>query len=115
MCVVSMIGDHYNDKWNDKRTWPAPPWEVKPREAKPIYPYSPPDPNRVGQAREVNYSEDIKQLRKEVEEMKELLKKALEYDKRTGQPHCEQEDKMAFLRKVAESVGVDLRDVLDGS
>lgn len=44
--------------------------------------------------------------------MKALLIKALEYDKRTNQPACEAEEKVAFVRRVAESVGVDLKDVL---
>ena len=37
--------------------------------------------------------------------------KDIDYDNRTNQPHCQQEDKIAFLKKVAESVGVSLEDV----
>lgn len=41
-------------------------------------------------------------LKRQVEEMKELLKKAADYDRRNNKPECE----IAFLRKVAEFVGV---------
>lgn len=97
MCVVSMIGDHYNDKWKD---WPNGP-------STPINPVNP-----------VNFfpayatKEDIESLRKEVIEMKELLKKAIQYDIVNNQKACHNTDKLAFLQKVADFVGIDLKDVL---
>lgn len=82
-----MVGDHYQEKWRL------------------------PDPNLVWTAPISRHEFD--QLKKEVLEMKELLKRAIEYDKKNNQPHCEIEQKMDFLRQVAKSVGIDLDDVLN--
>ena len=85
-----MIGEHFADKW------------------------SPNVPNNSGTTfvfPEVTKKE-FEDLKKEVLEMKELLKKAVEYDKKNNEPHCEKEEKIEILRKVAEAVGVDLSDVL---
>ena len=90
MCVVSMVGDYYRDKWQDQ-------WPVQ-------YPYAPNSPTVTLIEFEV--------LRKEVKEMKELLKRAKAYDEANNEPDCEVEDKMEKLRKVAELVGIDLDDVL---
>jgi hypothetical protein len=97
MCVVSMVGDHYKDKWKD---WPSVfnPEPFLP--SKPVFPF----PNLVSK-------EEFEALKAEVEEMKKLLERAVEYDKRTNQPHCEMEDKVALLKKVAEYVGVDLSEI----
>jgi hypothetical protein len=54
-------------------------------------------------------------LKKEMEELKDLLKAAKRYDERTGQPDCEQEDKVALLKRLAELVGVDLSEVFPGT
>ena len=83
MCVVSMIGDHYSKKW----------------ETLPI------DAFNVSRG-------EFESLRKEVQEMKELLKKAIKYDESHNQPECQIEEKIELLRKVAKLVGVDLDDVL---
>jgi hypothetical protein len=99
MCVVSMIGDHFDDKWRplfppQMPTIPAPAivdWEKL---------FNPP-PTKA----------DYDALKKEVEEMKELLKKALEYDKKNNEPHCEIEEKMAILKAVAKGMGVDLNEI----
>jgi len=86
-----MIGDHYRDKWIDR--WPnIPSW---------------PQTTIPSISRQ-----EFDDLKKEVAEMKELLKRAKEYDERTGQPDCEIDEKMDLLRKVAKLVGVDLDDVL---
>lgn len=94
MCVVSMVGDHYRDKWTND--WPA---VVQPMTVK-----LPPDITR----------EEFDALKKEVKEMKALLKRAKEYDERNNEPDCEIEEKMALLRKVARMVGVDLDEVIGG-
>lgn len=88
MCVVSMIGDHYHDKWNkpDYQDW-------------------------FGRIDTIT-KEEFNSLKKEVEEMKELLKKAIKYDEINNQPHCEIEEKIATLKKVAELLGVSLKDII---
>ena len=40
-----------------------------------------------------------------------MLKKAKEYDERTNQPNCELEEKIEFLRKMADMVGVNMEEV----
>lgn len=86
MCVVSMVGDHYSDRFNSQ---PYQFWqhycEVK--------------------------REEFDALKAEVEEMKELLIAAKKIDEVTGQPDCEMEEKIELLKKVAEAVGVDLEEV----
>lgn len=94
MCVVSMVGDYYADKWQ--------------------YPQSPVIPgtetitniwtNGPSQA-------DFDALKKEVEDMKQLLIRAKIYDEENGEPDCEQDEKVELLKKVAEAVGVDLSEI----
>ena len=88
MCTVSMIGDHFNDKWKQ------PPYQQ-------IF-TNIPDVSRA----------EFEALKKEVEEMKALLKRAKEYDEKNNEPNCEIEEKMAMLRKFADAVGIDLDDVI---
>ena len=71
MCVVSMIGDHYHDKWK----WVEP--IINPNQYIPNYNIS------VGISRE-----EFEQLKKEVLEMKELLKRAVKYDIENNEPNC---------------------------
>ncbi len=44
--------------------------------------------------------------------MKELLKRAKDYDIRNNEPDCEIEEKMEFLKKVAALVGINLDEIL---
>lgn len=88
MCTVSMIGDHFNEKWKQ------PPYQQ-------IFTNIP----AVSRA-------EFEALKKEVEEMKALLKRAKEYDEKNNEPNCEIEEKMAMLRKFADAVGIDLDDVI---
>lgn len=55
---------------------------------------------------------EFEKLRLEVEELKKLLAAAQQFDVKTGQHECEQAEKIAFLKKLAEFVGVDLTEVL---
>ncbi len=98
MCVVSMVGDYYADRWKYIPNSPT------------IYPTLPASPIEF----QVGVSQkEFQDLKREVEEMRELLKAAKRIDEITGQADCEQADKVALLRRVAEMVGVDLADVLD--
>ena len=90
-----MVGDYYREKW---------------------IPGSPgmnplPDYSKFLKKQESASKEDLEALKKEVLEMKELLKRAVKYDEKNGEPHCEMDDKVELLKKVAELVGVDLKDV----
>lgn len=95
MCVYSMIGDHYNDKWREQ--YP----QVIPSSG------SSTTWNITGISRE-----EFEELKKDVQEMKSLLKRAKIYDEEHGEPDCQKDEKIALLRKIAELVGVDLEDVL---
>lgn len=51
-------------------------------------------------------------LKREVEELRDLLAAAMKFDGATDQPHCEADDKVSKLRQMAAIVGVDLDDLL---
>lgn len=92
MCVVSMVADHYDKKWGQN---------------------FPSINNESANSLRINMLQgQLEQLRKEFEEFKELWKKAAEYDKQHNQPHCEQEEKLKILRKVAEVLDINIDDVL---
>jgi hypothetical protein len=107
MCVVSMVMDHYKDKWDHLPgiatgvTYPNnwPPLQSTPNQ-----------PTSIQIAPPIT-REEFDQLRNDVLEMKELVKRALKYDQDTNQADCENEEKVALVRKVAEMVGVSLDDI----
>lgn len=92
MCVVSMIGDHYGEKFRVQ--WPQFYPNVAPSYVLPVEP-------AVTRA-------EFDELKREVAEMVSLLKRAKAYDEKNGEPGCEIEEKMALLRRFAKMVGVDL-------
>ena len=100
-----MIADHYRGKWspNIPNTYPYHPGGLAPPLPDPLIPFKT-QPTQ-------NVEKDIAELRKEVQEMKELLKRAIKYDEDNNEPHCETKEKIEFLRKVAEAVGLNLDDV----
>ena len=87
MCVVSMVGDHYTDRWNQFNT---------------NYSFL----DMITRA-------EFDRLKAEVEEMKRALIAAKLIDQVTGQPDCEKPEKVALLKKMAEALGVDLEDVFE--
>ncbi|MEM9880455.1 MAG: hypothetical protein AAF862_14380 [Pseudomonadota bacterium] len=95
MCTVSMIGDHYNNIWKERYKF---------------YPNRIPDNVTVPVKHVSQYEFD--QLKRQVEEMKLLLERAIKYDEENDEPHCETEEKMELLRKMAALVGVDLDEVI---
>ena len=97
MCAVSMIGDFYGDQFRQKPWFPQgpQPWVVN-------------HPSEISRA-------EFDELKRQVAEMKELLKRAKDYDERNGEPECEIDEKMDVLRKVAKLVGIDLDDVIGGT
>ncbi len=101
MCAVSMVGDYYTKKWPE----PTNPFPQLP------YPGYGVGPKTTGYVPSGPSQAEFDALKKEVMEMRELLKRAKAYDEATGQKDCEMEDKVAVLRKVADLVGVDLSEV----
>lgn len=93
MCTVSMLGDEWS-----RRVPPQYPWAV------PGYQF------QTGPTRA-----EFEALKAEVVELKKLLLAAKEYDAKTGQPDCEDEDKVALLKRIAELVGIDLAEVFGGA
>lgn len=110
MCVVSNIGDYWKNKLPEKHPWTSP-WVEDPY--KPINP-NPNSPNGplIPLVPQGPTREEFEALKKEMQELKELLKAGQKFDAATNQPHCEHEDKVALIKKMAELVGVDLEDVL---
>jgi len=112
MCVTSMIGDHYGQKWPQQ--YPSQPWTPP---VSPFYP-QPTEDSKVRISREldemhkVQKDREFQELKKDVQEMKELLKKAKAYDIDNGEPECELEEKYELIRKVAKYVEVEIEDVI---
>lgn len=89
MCVVSNMGDHYNQKFNQ-----------------PDY------TNFFSNIQTGNVTRsEFEAVKKELEEMKAILKRAKLYDQQTGQPDCEMEEKVVKLKEIAKLMGVDLSEV----
>lgn len=84
MCVVSMVMDHYNDKW---RVAPSPnfyPW---------VLPGVPAEP---------------KITKEEIEEFRKLLERARQYDKDHNEPDCELAEKRQRLLDLADELGIEI-------
>jgi hypothetical protein len=109
MCAVSMIGDFYGDKWKDSPYWPNFPSPSSP--AVPPLPVYPPSTSPLTIQPQVSKA-DFDELKREVMDMKELLKRAIKYDQDNNEPECQIEEKMELLRKMAEMVGVSIDDVI---
>ena len=104
MCVVSAMGDHYKDQFDPFKKYIS-------------------DPTPFGKSLQQNDAdwsklfkkevtrEEFNELKRQVEEMKKILKVAAEYDARNNEPHCEIEDKVKLLKEIAKLVGVDMSDV----
>lgn len=107
MCAVSNIGDYWKDQLPKKHPWVAP-YTDPGYPSVPAYPIDrgslQPTPPGVTQ-------EQFNELKKEMEELKKLLKAAIEYDKKTGEPDCHMDEKVALIKRLAELVGVDMKDI----
>ncbi|MPZ20149.1 MAG: hypothetical protein GEV06_19860 [Luteitalea sp.] len=99
MCAVSMIMDHYGDKWRD-RLPNTMPYEQVPQT--PQQPWSPEDIARIFQSPVPAITKD------EIEEFRRLLERAREYDRRNNEPECELESKKAAVLAIAKQLGVEI-------
>ena len=101
MCTMSMVGDHYRELWQGSPWYPVGPDVPMPGGAGGITIAAP----QVSRA-------EFDDFKRQVLEMKELLKRAKAYDEANGEPDCEIDEKMDLLRRIAKVVGVNLDDVL---
>lgn len=104
MCAVSAITDHFGKKWEEYTVPYSPPTIGVP------FPAPQPKIHSVLNDRPITKAE-FDALKKEVETLKETLKVLQEYDKRTNQPHCEKEENVKFIKRLAEALGVDLSEL----
>jgi hypothetical protein len=85
MCTVSMIYDHYWDKWSQ----PTFPWGSTGSNA------LPPSPPTI--------------TPEQVTEFLLLLERARKYDKEHNEPNCELREKRERVQKLAEELGVEIK------
>lgn len=109
MCVVSMIGDSFQERWKDRLPdgWTIPAMPI------PSMPMAPSKERHIDVSQPFGTisRQEFELLKREVELLKDLLERAIKYDKDNNEPHCETENKIAFLKQVAKAVGVDLEEV----
>lgn len=104
MCVVSMVVDHYGNNWMQ----PAPSWPTAPTTYQFAQKYEL-DALRIELEK---YKLSYDELKREVENMKELLIKAKLYDERNDEPDCAKDEKIEVVKAVAKALGVDLPEDL---
>lgn len=93
MCVMSAVGDNYRDRFPQQ--WPN--WNEY------VFTYEAPAVTK----------EEFDALKAEVEELKKVLKAAKLFDEATGQADCEMDEKVALIKALAETLGVDLEDLFE--
>lgn len=103
MCVVSMTGDFFDQRWRRDFPWIYPSPSPTDDKTTPVNPF--PITNAPSQ-------KEFEDLKREVQLLKELLQKSKEYDEKNNEPDCEIEAKMQKLREIAKIVGIDLDEVL---
>jgi hypothetical protein len=103
MCIVSNIGDGYQDSF--QRRWPQVPIpEPAPSKAE-IQWFTAPDLS------EYVTKEDFEALKKEIEGLKKLIAEAQKFDAQTNQVNCDSPDKFVLVKWLAKALDVDLSDL----
>lgn len=93
MCVVSAVGDNWNQRLPEKF-----PWVNKSNPSVALFPVS---------------RQEFEALQKEVKALRELLLAAKKFDEETNQPNCEVDEKVKLIKQIAKMVGVDMKDVFE--
>ena len=94
MCSVSMVMDDWSSK-----TWPSIMPDVQPWTNPPQIVINP---------------QEFNKLKQEVEELKKQLKEARAKDIAENAPDCKMKESAELIKLLAEKLGVDLEDILDG-
>lgn len=102
MCVVSMVMDHYTDRWTpvipDNGPWVVP----KPDESE----YKKRMQELIEKIGKVVAPKEPAITDEEIKEFRKLLDRAREYDERNNEPECEMEQKVELLKAIAKALGV---------
>lgn len=117
MCVVSMVSDHYLHKYKQDYPWindviypktdyypPNTTTDNRVMKTVTLLPNPPAIPDTVSR-------EEFDALKKEVEDLKILLQKSIEYDKNNNEPECYIDDKVELLKNLGKAMGVDIESV----
>lgn len=94
MCVVSYVGDYWQDQTVPRK---YPDWSD-------FYPGT--------QTAPVVTKDQLDELRKDLEELKKLIKQAKSFDESVGEPDCHHETKVALIKAMAKAVDVDLEGLI---
>lgn len=105
MCTVSMVADHYRERW-EPVIHPAGQPILSPQQPNIVHVH----PNLFTLSPAVTRAE-FDQLRQEVLELREMLIAAKRIDAATGQPDCEMTEKIDVLRRIAKLVGLSIDDI----
>ena len=106
MCVVSMVIDHSRDKWQEKDWINLPRWPVT-TPGVPM-PSLPPQPSLLNP---LLTKQEFDEFKKDFEDFKKLVLRALKYDEMNNEPHCEMDFKAELVRRVAQELGVSIDDL----
>lgn len=112
MCMVSQIGDDFQRRTQQDEFWKK--FVFTP----PVIPTtSPQDFPPISTGITVDLTgisrHEFEMLKREVEHLKKLLERAVQYDKDTNQPHCETDAKIAMIKEVCKAFGIDLKELLE--
>jgi len=116
MCAVSAVMDNWKNTWPNipPVNFPSNPFPG-PITVQPSLKLMPDYQPLFHDPTEYVTKEEFDKLKREFEAFKKLLLAAKEYDEATDQPGCEMEEKVALVRKVADTLGVNVDDVFGQS
>ena len=95
MCVVSMVSDHYLDKWRQGQA-----------------PALPVDFSKIPQWQGFLSNNNFP-TKEEIAEFKALLIRAREYDKKNNEPSCQLAEKREKLKKILADAGEEIDKIFD--
>ena len=102
MCTVSMIMDHYTERWHHHQ--------------QPVHPFTD-GTDGTGQWQQTWPQREMPINDEEVLEFRRLLDRARKYDRDNNEPNCEMDEKKQRLLELARELGADvgaIEDALEG-
>ena len=100
MCVVSMVMEHYHEKWTQPPYWPG---GTAPYEAPIVVPK-----DWQIELDKLTKPPVVAPTAEEIEEFRKLLERAREYDRKNNEPDCELDEKRQALKQLAKAMGIEI-------